>query len=137
MIDDLKSSMYVAGSGLKVQGRRLKIIAQNIANNKSTASVPGGDPYRRQVITFQNALDRATGLDLVGVGKITQDNSAFSIRYDPGHPAADAEGYVKMPNVNTLIEMSDMREAMRSYQANLGVITASRTMIARTIELMG
>lgn len=136
-MDNLQNSFHIAGAGLKVQGRRLKIIAQNIANRDSTAQVPGGDPYRRQIITFENALDRAMGVDMVRVGKVTQDNAAFNIEYDPSHPAANEEGYVKLPNVNSLIEIADMREAQRSYEANLGVIQAARTMISRTIELMG
>lgn len=136
-MDNLQNSFYIAGSGLKVQGRRLKVIAQNIANRDSTSQVPGGDPYRRQIITFENALDRATGANMVQVGKITQDKSAFTMEYDPSHPGANEEGYVKLPNVNSLIEITDMREAQRSYEANLGVIQAARTMISRTIELMG
>ena len=136
-MDNLQNSFHIAGAGLKVQGRRLKIIAQNIANRDSTSQVPGGDPYRRQVITFENAMDRAMGVNMVQVGKITQDNAAFTMEYDPSHPAANDEGYVKLPNVNSLIEITDMREAQRSYEANLGVIQAARTMISRTIELMG
>lgn len=137
MLDNLQESFFIAGAGLKVQGRRMKVIAQNIANRDSTAQVPGGDPYRRQLITFQNTLDRAMGIDLVRVGKITQDAAAFSLKHDPSHPAANEDGYVKMPNVNSLIEVTDMREAQRSYEANIGVIQAARTMISRTIELMG
>ena len=136
-MDNLQNSFYIAGAGLKVQGRRLKVIAQNIANRDSTSQVPGGDPYRRQIITFKNSLDRAMGVDMVQVGKITQDNAAFTMEYNPSHPGANEEGYVKLPNVNSLIEVTDMREAQRSYEANLGVIKAARTMISRTIELMG
>ena len=135
-MDTLSNSFFIAGSGLRVQGERLKIIAQNIANRDSTSQVPGGDPYRRQLITFTDVMDRAMGVDLVTVGKTTQDNSAFTIEYDPSHPAADAEGYVKLPNVNSLIEIADMRQAQRSYQANLSVVEAARNMISRTIELM-
>ena len=137
MMGSLQNSFFIAGAGLKVQGHRLKVIAQNIANRDSTSQIPGGDPYRRQIVTFENALDRAMGIDIVRIGKITQDNSAFTLEYDPSHPAANEDGYVKLSNVNSLIEIADLREAQRSYEANLGVIQAARTMISHTIELMG
>jgi flagellar basal-body rod protein FlgC len=119
-----------------VQGERLRVIAENVANVDSVSEVPGGDPYRRKTITFQNALDREMGLSLVKVKKVGLDPSEFTRKYDPNNPAADKTGYVKLPNVNALIEMNDMREAQRSYEANLKVIEVSRGMLQRTIDLL-
>jgi flagellar basal-body rod protein FlgC len=116
--DPLKASLRIAGSGLETQAARLRVISQNIANAQSTASVPGGDPYTRQTITFENALDRASGVDLVRVKDIGVDSAPFRIEQDPGNPAADDKGFVKLPNVDVLTELADLREANRSYEAN-------------------
>ena len=135
-MDDIIKTMRISGAGMRVQGERLRVIAQNIANASSLPQDPGGKPYRRQVITFKNQLDRALGLKTVRVSKIGLDRSAFGKRYEPDHPAADVDGYVLTPNVNTLIEMTDMREAQRSYEANLNVIKASKSMLNQTIDLL-
>jgi flagellar basal-body rod protein FlgC len=133
---DLKESLMISAAGMKVQGERLRVVAENLANADSVAEVAGGDPYRRKTITFRNALDRALGMETVQVDKVGTDRSDFRLKYDPGNPAADAKGYVKLPNVNNLIEMTDMREAQRSYEANLRAIEVARTMLQRTIDLL-
>ncbi len=133
---DLDKTLYISAAGLRAQGIRLRTLAENIANAGSTAQTPGGEPYRRKVVTFANALDRALGVDTVRVRTIGEDRSAFGRKYQPGHPAADADGYVLTPNVNALIEMTDMREAQRTYEANLRVIQASRSMLQQTIEIL-
>jgi flagellar basal-body rod protein FlgC len=133
---DLRDSLNVAAAGMKVQGARIKVIAENMANANSTAETPNDLPYRRKVITFENALDRQMGVETVRVRKIDKDRSDFQRRYDPTHPSANAEGYVLFPNVNTLVETNDMREAQRSYEANLSVIEASKTLLTRTIEIL-
>jgi flagellar basal-body rod protein FlgC len=114
---DLMKSIKIAAAGMRVQGVRLKVISENIANADSMSPVPGGDPYRRKVVTFENVLDRTLGTDLVKVRNIDVDSSDFRKNYNPGHPAADKSGYVSLPNVNALVEMMDMREAQRSYEA--------------------
>ena len=133
---DLYKAMTVSAAGMKAQGTRLKVIAENLANANTTAETPGDMPYRRKVVTFQNMLDRQAGVDTVRINKIDVDKSDFQRKYDPTHPSADSEGYVLMPNVNTLVEAMDMREAQRSYEANLTVVEATRTMLSRTIEIL-
>lgn len=133
---DLLKSLTVAASGLKAQSGRMRVIAENLANADSTAAQPGGDPYRRKVVTFTQRLDAEVGAQTVALGRVRPDNSAFRTRIEPGHPAADANGVVKLPNVSSLVETMDMREAQRSYEANLNLITATRRMIARTIEIL-
>ena len=133
---DLYKAMSVSAAGMKAQGTRLKVIAENLANANTTAETPGDMPYRRKVVTFQNMLDRQAGVDTVRVNKVDVDKSDFQRKYDPTHPSADSEGYVLMPNVNTLVEAMDMREAQRSYEANLSVIESSRQMLSRTVELL-
>ncbi len=133
---DLSKSMNISAAGMKAQGTRLRIISENIANAGSTALTPNGEPYRRKLVTFGTTLNRELGTELVDVQKVSRDPSDFGLRYQPGHPAADASGYVKTANVNTLIEMTDMREAQRSYEANLRVMQAARTMLQRTIDLL-
>ena len=135
-MDDLLKTFQISSAGMRVQGARLKVISQNIANANSLAQDPNGKPYRRQTITFRNELDRAIGLDTVRVDKVRPDLSDFGKRYEPSHPAADADGYVLTPNVSTLTEMTDMREAQRSYEANLTVIKSSRLMLQGTIDLL-
>lgn len=136
MPSDLQTSMIISASGLRVQGQRVKVIAENIANTNSTADTPGGDPYQRKVLTFQNVFDRTLDATLVRVRKVVPDQSDFGLVFDPNHPAAGPDGYYKTPNVNGLIEMSDMREAQRSYEANLNMIETSRAMMTRTIDLL-
>ena len=133
---DISKSMTTAASGMRVQADRMRVIAENIANANSTAVGANGDPYRRQVVTFKDAVDDATGANIVEVKRISRDRSDFKMNYDPGHPAANAEGYVMLPNVSTLIEMADMREAQRAYEANLNVVDAARSMQTRTLDLL-
>lgn len=133
---DFLRSIMVAASGLRAQNARMQIISENIANADSTATTPGGDPYRRKVATFRSEYDRALGAEVVAPGKVRRDSSDFAVRYDPGHPAADEKGYVKLPNVNSLVETMDMREAQRSYEANLNVISATRRMVLRTLDIL-
>lgn len=133
---ELKNAMKISASGMRAQGERLKTISENLANADSMAKTPGGDPYRRKVISFKSELDRATGVNLVRAQKPTQDRSDFELKYDPGHPAANSDGYVKMPNVKTVIEMADMREAQRTYEANLNAVDTAKQMISRTIDLL-
>ena len=133
---DLMESLMISAAGMRAQGQRLRVVAENLANADSVAEVPGGDPYRRKTISFKNQLDRELGLETVQVQKVDEDPSDFRMKYDPGNPAADAKGYVKLPNVNSLIEMTDMREAQRSYEANLKAIEVARNMLQRTIDLI-
>ena len=135
-MDDLKASSEIASKGMKAQATRLRVISENLANADSTSEVAGGDPYRRKLVTFRNQLDKALGADTVKVRKIVNDKSKLPSKYDPSHPAANAQGYVLQPNVNPLIEMMDMREAQRSYEANMNVISTSRQMVAKTLELL-
>lgn len=128
--------MKIAASGMKAQSTRLRVVAGNMANANSTASVPGGDPYRRQVVTFASVLDAATGAETVQVKRILDDSSDFGLKFDPNHPAADEQGYIKTPNVNGLIEMMDMREAQRTYEANLEMLDTARNMSKRTLDLL-
>jgi flagellar basal-body rod protein FlgC len=133
---DFLKSIAIAASGLRAQAGRMRIIAENIANADSTATRPGADPYRRKIPTFRSEIDRALDSQVVTLGRVQIDQSDFRQKYEPGHPSADANGNVKYPNVNSIIEMTDMREAQRSYEANLNLITASRRMIQRTIEIL-
>ena len=133
---DLKNAMELAAMGMKAQGTRMRVISENLANADTTGEKPGEDPYRRQLVTFKNILDRNSNVHKVQVNNIITDNSDFTLKYDPNHPAANEMGYIKKPNVNTLVEMMDMREAQRSYEANLGIIQMSRSMLNRTIDLL-
>jgi len=134
--DSLRASLHIAGAGLAAQSTRLRVISENIANAQSTATVSGGDPYVRQTIAFENALDRASGFNLVKVREIGQDPSPFRIEEDPGNPAADEKGFVKMPNVDVLVELADLREANRSYEANLQVAKQSSDLMNQTVALL-
>jgi flagellar basal-body rod protein FlgC len=136
MESNLQASMQISAAGLRVQGQRVKVISENVANASSTANTPGGDPYRRKVLTFQNVFDKALDADMVRVRKVQGDQSQFGSVYDPNHPASGPDGYYKTPNVNSLVEMTDMREAQRSYEANLNLIETSRSMMMRTIDLL-
>jgi flagellar basal-body rod protein FlgC len=136
MIDPLQASLKIAGSGLEVQSARLRVVSENLANAESTGATPGSDPYVRKTITFASEMDRAAGVDLVQVKKIGLDSTPFHIEHNPGHPAADQNGNVKLPNVNIITEMSDMREANRSYEANLQIVKQARDLITMTIGLL-
>ncbi len=135
-MDDLFKTFQISSAGMRVQGARLRVISENIANADSLPQDPNGKPYRRKTISFRNELDRAVGLNTVRVNKVRPDMSDFGKRYEPSHPAADADGYVLTPNVNKLVEMTDMREAQRSYEANLNVIKSSRAMLMSTIDVL-
>lgn len=132
----LLDTMKISGAGMKVQSDRLKVVAQNIANAESTGTSPNEEPYRRKTIAFQAYVDRESKLETVRSRKIGTDNSDFPQKYDPTSPAADAKGYVRMPNVNPLVEMMDMREARRGYEANLNVIETSKSMVGQTLNLL-
>lgn len=135
-MDPLAASLKIAGTGLEAQSTRLRIVSENIANARSSGDTPGADPYRRKTITFGSELDEATGANTVTVKKLGVDQSKFAEEYDPGNPAADETGMVKMPNVNILVEMADMREANRTYEANLQTVKQSRDLIAATLDLL-
>lgn len=135
-MEDIIKIMRISAAGMRAQGTRLRVVSQNIANAGSVPQSPGELPYRRQVVTFKNTLDRSIGLDTVKVAKVVKDRSEFQKKYDPSHPAAGSDGYVQTPNVNSLIEMMDMREAQRSYDANLNVMRTSKSMIMNTIDLL-
>ncbi|KKB09531.1 flagellar basal body rod protein FlgC [Devosia chinhatensis] len=133
---DFNSSLRIAATGLQAQTARMRVIAENIANADSAGKAPGDEPYRRRIPTFQTVFDNEVGGRVVEVGRMAYDMSDFTSRYEPGHPAADATGYVQYPNVNTLIETVDMREAQRSYEANLNVVTVTRQMLGRTLDIL-
>ncbi|EHS53743.1 MULTISPECIES: flagellar basal body rod protein FlgC [unclassified Rhizobium] len=136
MTDPLSAALKIAGSGLEAQSTRMRIVSENIANARSTGDTPGADPYRRKTITFGSELDKVSGAQVIEVEKLGFDKSDFIEEYDPGNPAADERGVVKMPNVNVLIEMGDMRETNRTYEANLQTIKQTRDMISQTISLL-
>jgi flagellar basal-body rod protein FlgC len=136
MIDPLQVSLKIAASGLQVQSKRLRVVSENLANAQSTGRTPGADPYTRKTISFETEVDRITGANFVRIDSIERDRAPYRIEHDPGHPAADENGFVKLPNVNILVEMADMREANRSYEANLQVIKQAREMISMTIDLL-
>ena len=135
-MDPLIASLKISASGLEAQSSRLRVVSENLANARSTGDTPGADPYRRKTISFAQELDRAAGVNIVEVKKIGVDRSDFRTEYDPGNPAADPLGVVKYPNVNILVEMADMREANRSYEANLQSIRQARDLINSTIDLL-
>ena len=132
----LSDSLSIAASGMKAQGDRLRVVAENIANADSTGKSPNEDPYRRKLVVFKNALDKELGVSTVKISDRTFDKSDFRLKYDPTHPAADEKGYVKYPNVNSIVEMMDMREARRGYEANLNIIEISKSMLTRTLDLL-
>lgn len=136
MGSELFNAMSISASGMKAQGTRMRVISENLANSETTTNSPNQDPYRRKTISFKSELDRASGTEKVAVDKIDRDQSDYRLKYDPSHPAADAKGYVKLPNVNTLIETMDMREAQRSYEANMGSIELTRNMMTKTIDML-
>jgi flagellar basal-body rod protein FlgC len=132
----IEKNLIIAAAGMKAQGERLRVIAENLANKDSAPQTAGGDAYRRRVVTFKNVLDRELDANLVEVDRVRTDDSDLPLKYDPTHPGANADGYVKMPNVNTLIELMDMREAQRSYEANLNMIEVGKSMLTRTLDLL-
>ena len=133
---DITKALTISARGMDVQTARLRTIAENLANQDTTGSTPGADPYRRKVITFENRMDEAVGAPTVRVKTIAPDKSELPTRFDPSHPAADAKGYVRTPNVNSFIEVMDMREAQRGYSANMNVMEVTRSMLTRTIEML-
>lgn len=136
-MSDLYNAMTISASGMRVQSERQRVIAENVANADDMSLTPGGTPYARKVVTFKNELDRASGVNVVKIGKIAPDSrTPFPVKYMPGHPGADAAGYVRASNVNTIMEMSDSREAVRSYEANMGMYTQARDMSQRLVDLL-
>jgi flagellar basal-body rod protein FlgC len=135
-MNDFLSSLKIAATGLHAQQARMRVIAENLANVDSAGKTPDEDPYRRKIPTFKAVMDRELGATKVEIGRMAYDQSDFTSRYEPGHPAADASGYVKYPNVNSLIETMDMREAQRSYEANLNVVTVTRQMLGSTLDIL-
>ncbi|HXP72955.1 MAG TPA: flagellar basal body rod protein FlgC [Stellaceae bacterium] len=133
---DLNTSMQLAFAGMSAQGQRLKVIAENLANTDSTATTPGGEPYRRKVVSFHTVLDKTLGATSVAAGRTVSVPGKLERKWDPGNPAADAQGFVQMPNVNPVVELMDMRDAQQSYQANLNVIDAAKSMISHTLDLL-
>lgn len=136
MIDPLNASLKIAGSGLSAQSMRLRIVSENMANAQSTGPTAGADPYRRKTIAFTNELDRASGASLVRINSIGVDPTPFMIEHDPGNPAANATGDVKRPNVNLLMEMGDLREANRAYEANLQIMKQTNDILSQTVDLL-
>ena len=136
MAADLNQALDISATGMDAQTTRLRVIAENIANQDTTGSTAGAEPYRRKTIAFENAMDRAVGAETVRVKNISVDNGDLPVRYDPANPAANPQGYVKLPNVNSFVEVMDMREAERSYSANLSVMQATRSMLNKTIDLL-
>jgi flagellar basal-body rod protein FlgC len=134
-VSPANAAMAVAASALKAQQARMRIVAENIANADSTAVAPGADPYRKQTPVFQTKT-LPGGVKGVGMTRIDIDQSPFRKEYDPGNPAADAQGFVKMPNIEPLVESLDMREAQRAYDANISVIETARNMDQRTLDLL-
>jgi len=133
---DLTKAMMISAAGMKAQGTRMRVIAENMANAGSVANAPGEDPYRRKTVTFVNTLDRELGVNRVQVKNVVFDQSEFGLRYEPGHAAADENGYIRTPNVNGLIEAMDMKQSQRSYDANLNAIDVAKNMTMRTIDLL-
>lgn len=136
-MSELYNAITLSTHGMKAQGTRIRVISENLANSDTAAAQPGENPYTRKTITFKNVMDRTIEANTVEVSKIADDTKRpYPVKYMPDHPGADENGYVKMPNVNTIVEMMDMREAQRSYEANLGVLDQSRNMVNRTIDLL-
>src|SRR5208282_462857 len=136
MMDSLQIALHIASSGLQAQSTRLRVVSENIANAQSTGAAAGADPYARKTISFESEMDRTLDASLVEVKSIGVDSTPFKLERDPGNPAADENGMVKMPNVDVLVELADMREANRSYEANLQVAKESADMLATTISLI-
>jgi flagellar basal-body rod protein FlgC len=133
---EMSTALTISAFGMEAQTKRLQVIAENLANQNTTGNTPGAAPYRRKTVSFANEMDRSAGTDVVRIKEVGEDKSDFPLRYDPGHPAADANGYVKTPNVNSFVEVMDMREAERSYNANLSVMQVTRGMLSSTIAML-
>jgi flagellar basal-body rod protein FlgC len=133
---NLNHAMSIAAAGMQAESYRLRVVAENIANVDVVPKNPGEDPYRRKMVTFQNVMDKELGIETVKIGREMRDQSDFIRKYNPGHPYADEKGYITMPNVNSITELMDMREARRAYEANLNVVEASRSMMTRTVDLL-
>jgi flagellar basal-body rod protein FlgC len=136
MADPIQTAIKVAGSGIEAQSRRMLVVSENLANANSTGKTPGADPYRRKTISFASELDQSANARFVRVDRVDRDSAKFRIEHDPTHPAADANGYVKLPNVDMMVELADMREANRSYEANIQVVKQARSLISMTIDLL-
>jgi flagellar basal-body rod protein FlgC len=136
MATDLNTALQVSAAGMEVQVARIKIVAENLANQSTTGSKPGADAYRRRTVSFQNQVDKALGTETVSVKKVSTDKSDQTLRYDPSNPGANTDGYVKTPNVNSFVELMDMRDAEQAYSANLNVASTTRTMLNRTLDLI-
>lgn len=136
MFDPIRAAVKVAASGLEAQSRRMLIVSENLANASSTGDTPGAAPYARKTVSFEATLDEAMGAKLVRVDRVDTDRKPFRVEYDPGHPAADANGNVQLPNVDMLVELADMRETNRSYEANLQVVKQARSMMSMTVDLL-
>lgn len=137
MGNNIMDAMGISASGMKAQGDRIRAISQNVANADTAANTPNAEPYQRKTVIFKNVLDRATGVNKVVVDRVEQTDGEFKLKYQPSHPGADANGYIRVPKINSLIETMDMREAQRSYEANLGMVTISKGMLGKTIDLLG
>lgn len=135
-MDSLTASLQISASGLRAQAERMRVVSENLANSQSTGSTPGADPYQRKTISFESELSKVSDAELVRVGRLGRDRTPFPIEHRPGHPAADAAGYVKLPNVRPIVELADLREANRSYEANLQVIRQIRQIQSMTIDLL-
>lgn len=135
-MSDLKGSMMISASGMRAQGLRMRVIAENMANSDSISTNAGEDPYRRKIVTFKSELDRATGVTTLAPDNVTYDQSDFGLKYDPGHPAANEEGYIRTPNVNGLLETMDMLQAQRTYEANLTAIDVAKRMMGKTLQIL-
>lgn len=133
---EIEQSMIVNAMAMRAQGQRMRVISENIANAETPPARPGEEPYRRQMVTFRNEFDRASGTSVLKVDDVVRDQSEFTLRYNPGHPAADEAGYLQLPNVTSLVEMMDMREAQRSYEANVRMISLSRDILMKTIDML-
>jgi flagellar basal-body rod protein FlgC len=136
MIDPIKVAIQVASSGLEAQSRRMLVVSENLANASSTGNTPGAQPYTRKTVSFESVLDDVSGANLVKVDRVDTDKKPYRIEYDPSHPAADENGNVKLPNVDMLVELADMRESNRSYEANLQIIKQARALSSMTIDLL-
>ncbi|MCE0503864.1 flagellar basal body rod protein FlgC [Roseivivax sp. GX 12232] len=135
-MDPLKSITAIAASGMRAQGTRIKVVAENVANADTRGTTPGADPYRRKTVSFSEMVDRPSGSSMVEVSNVGRAEGDFNMVHDPSHPAADGDGFVKVPNVNTFIEMADLREASRSYEANMNMFEAGRRMRNRVLDLL-
>ena len=133
---DLNKALAISARGMDAQTTRLRVIAENLANQDTTGDAPGAAPYRRKTVTFDQKMDMTLGTETVRVKKVGTDQSQFPKHFDPSHPAADAQGYVSTPNVNSFVEVMDMREAQRSFSANLNVMEVTRSMLSRAVDLL-